>query len=252
VTFSSKVTARRAIPNSFDGSEHAAYRAVVDRYLTDERVGREEPQCRDHAAAIIDALPRGVTVKTIATIGTPYAVRSQSTWPGWPADLEDTLVAWIHDNHAAARSGDRDMTRDVADSFDSIIRGLLDERRSIPAGDVTSELLAETVDGRPLTDDEIVSILRNWTAGDLGSLATSVDVLGEPIHDPEDPAQAGAPLEQERHRCRRPVWRRHLSIDGGSAQDFGDPEILLDIGRREALRCCRLGDKCVQIVGLTA
>ena len=79
-TFSSAVGTRRAIPNSLDGAEHAAYRAVVDRYLTTERVAREEPQCRAHAAAIIDALPRDTTVKTIGGIGVPYAVRSQSAW----------------------------------------------------------------------------------------------------------------------------------------------------------------------------
>jgi cytochrome P450 len=76
--FSSRVTTRRVIPNSLDGTDHAAYRAVVDRYLTDQRVAREEFQCRAHATAIVDALPRGVTVKAIADIGTPYAVRSQS------------------------------------------------------------------------------------------------------------------------------------------------------------------------------
>jgi cytochrome P450 len=42
---------------------------------------------------------------------------------------------------------------------------------------VTTRLLRETVDGRPLTDAEVVSILRNWTAGDLGSLAASLGVL---------------------------------------------------------------------------
>jgi cytochrome P450 len=35
----------------------------------------------------------------------------------------------------------------------------------------------ETVHGQPLTDDEVVSILRNWTAGDLSSLAASVGVI---------------------------------------------------------------------------
>ena len=176
-TFSSKVSLRRAIPNSLDGTDHAAYRTVVDRYLTDERVAREEPQCRAHAAAIIDALPRGMTVKTIAHIGTPYAVRSQSTWLGWPADLEDELVGWIHDNHAATRSGNRDRMAEVAERFDQMIRELLKTRRNAPIADVTSELLSDTVDGRPLTTEEIVSILRNWTAGDLGSLATSVGVI---------------------------------------------------------------------------
>lgn len=176
-TYSSRVSARRAIPNSLDGAEHRDYRAVVDRYLTDERVTREEPQTRSHAVAIVDALPRGVTVKTIGGIGIPFAVRTQSTWLGWPADLEDELVSWIAENHAATRSGDRARTAEVAESFDRIIRGLLDLRRGRLAEDVTGELMRDTVDGRALTDEEIVSILRNWTAGDLGSLATSVGVI---------------------------------------------------------------------------
>jgi len=176
-TYSSAVRARRAIPNSLDGAEHAAYRAVVDRFLTPERVAREEPQCRAHAAAIVDALPRDTTVKTIGQIGVPYAVRSQSTWLGWPAELEGGLVSWMQDNHAATRSGDRSRTAEVADRFDQMIHTLLDARRGRTATDVTGELLGESVDGRPLTDEEVVSILRNWTAGDLGSLATSVGVI---------------------------------------------------------------------------
>lgn len=175
--FSSNVTVRRAIPNSLDGAEHAAYRAVVDRFFTPERVAREEVQCREHAVAIVDALPRDVTVKTIGGIGVPYAVRSQSAWLGWPPDLEEELVAWMRDNQDATRSGDRDRTRAVAERFDGIISSLLDARRDAPVSDVTGELMRETVEGRPLTQDEIVSILRNWTAGDLGSLATSVGVL---------------------------------------------------------------------------
>lgn len=176
-TYSSAVSARRAIPNSLDGAEHAAYRAVVDRFLTPERVAREESQCRAHAAAIVDALPRDATVKTIGQIGVPYAVRSQSTWLGWPAGLEDELVTWMQDNHAATRSGDRSRTAEVAERFDQMIHRLLEDRRGRPARDVTGELLAESVDGRPLEDEEVVSILRNWTAGDLGSLATSVGVI---------------------------------------------------------------------------
>ena len=57
-----------------DGAEHAAFREVVDRYLTPERVAREEPGCRTIAATIVDGLPRDETVKTIASIGVPFAV----------------------------------------------------------------------------------------------------------------------------------------------------------------------------------
>jgi cytochrome P450 len=192
-TFSSAVTARRAIPNSLDGAEHAAFRRIVDRYMTPERVAREEAQCRSHAAAIIDALPRGETVRTVAQLGVPFAVRTQSRWLGWTAELEDELVAWMADNHAATRSGDRSRTAAVAARFDALIHGLLDARRDAdPGTDVTAELMHETIDGRLLTDEEIVSILRNWTAGDLGSIATSVGVV---VH-----FLASHPDEQERLR----------------------------------------------------
>lgn len=177
-TYSSTVTARRAIPNSLDGADHAAFRAIVDRYMTPERVAREESQCRAHAAAIVDALPRGSTVRTVAHLGVPFAVRTQSAWLGWPPDLEDVLVAWMADNHAATRSGDRERTAAVAERFDAMIQGLLEARReAAPDADVTAELMHETIGGRPLTDEEIVSILRNWTAGDLGSIATSIGVI---------------------------------------------------------------------------
>jgi cytochrome P450 len=179
-TFSSAAGSHRAIPNSLDGAEHAAYRAVVDRHLTESAVSAQEQQCRMHAAAIVDALPRGSTVDAIAQIGTPFAVRTQVTWLGWPPDIEDELVAWMADNHAATRSGDRARTAEVAARFDGLVGRQVRARREAGEGappDVTTRLLHETVDGRPLTDDEVVSILRNWTAGDLGSLAASLGVL---------------------------------------------------------------------------
>lgn len=176
-TFSSAHPTRRAIPNSLDGEEHAAYRAIVDRYMTPERVAREEPRSRAVAADLVTLLPREMPVDAVARIGTPFAVRAQCAWLGWPAEIEDDLVAWMRDNHAATQSGDRAWTAAVAERFDAMIRALLEPRRGRPVTDVTGEVLHETVDGRPLTDEEVVSMLRNWTAGDLGSVAASVGVI---------------------------------------------------------------------------
>jgi len=181
-TFSSKVSSHLALPNSLDGEEHRAFRALIDRYLTPERVAGQEAQCRAHARALVAALPRGERVKVVTGFGSRFAVRAQSTWLGWPAHLEDELLDWMGDNHAAARSGDRARLADVADRFDALVRGLIRQRRPrLDAGeaprDVTAELAADTTLGRPLAEAEIVSILRNWTAGDLGSLAASIGVI---------------------------------------------------------------------------
>jgi len=175
--YSSAHPTRRAIPNSLDGDEHTAYRKIVDQHLTPERVAREEPRSRRVAATLVAQLPRDAAVRAIFDIGTPFAVRAQCAWLGWPARVENELASWMRDSQAATRSGDRARTAAVADGFDAMIRSLLDERRGRPAKDVTGEVMHETVHGRPLTDDEVVSILRNWTAGDLSSLAASVGVI---------------------------------------------------------------------------
>ncbi|MCA0253045.1 MAG: cytochrome P450 [Actinobacteria bacterium] len=176
-TFSSAVSAHRALPNSLDGEEHRAYRRLIDAYLTEAEVAAQEPQCRAHAAAIVAALPRGATVRTVLDIGTPFAVRVQSTWLGWPSEIEQELVDWVADNREATRSGERARMAEVAERFDAIISRLLDARRDGSLDDVTARLMNDRVDGRPLEHAEIVSILRNWTAGDLASLAACVGVI---------------------------------------------------------------------------
>lgn len=45
-----------------------------------------------------------------------------SSWLGWPPDLEEELVEWIRDNHAATRSGNRDRMGEVAERFDRMIQ----------------------------------------------------------------------------------------------------------------------------------
>ncbi|MDO5495897.1 MAG: cytochrome P450 [bacterium] len=175
-TFSSAVSRHRAIPNSLDGAEHAAYREIVERYMTRAEVDAQEAQCRAHAEAIVAGLPRGERVKTLADFAVPFAVRTQLEWLGWPESLEGHLVDWMARNREATRSGEYERTAAVAAEFDAMLESILDGKDGT-GEDPTSRLMRETVDGRPLTREEIVSILRNWTAGDLGSLASSLGVL---------------------------------------------------------------------------
>lgn len=176
-TFSSAVSAHRALPNSLDGAEHQAYRELIDKYMTPEAVALQEPQCHDHAQQIMQGFDAGQMVDAIADIGTPFAVRTQSTWLGWPKSVEGALVSWVADNQRAAGSGDRALHAEIAERFDGIIRGILDQHRSGPQDDVTWALMNDRVNGHPLDNTELVSILRNWTAGDLGSLAASIGVI---------------------------------------------------------------------------
>jgi cytochrome P450 len=178
-TFSSAASARRAVPNGMDPPEHAPWRALVDGFFAPAQIAALEPRVRAIADALVAALPRGTVVDAVAEIGRPFAVRAQTAWLGWQG-IEDELLAWMADNHAATRSGDTARSAAVAAAFDEIIRRQL-RRRHAPGQadpvDPTTALLTATLDGQPLSEADIVSILRNWTAGDLASMAAALGVV---------------------------------------------------------------------------
>jgi cytochrome P450 len=179
MTFSSAVSAHRQVPNSLDGPEHVAFRAIVDSFFTRERMRDLEPRVRTCARQIVSALPRRSVVDAVTELGYPFAVRAQADWLGWQG-AEDELLAWMAENHAATRSADRARAAAVAAAFDEIVAAQVRRRREsgdTAPHDPTTELLHVRVNGDLLSDADIVSILRNWTAGDLGSIAASLGVV---------------------------------------------------------------------------
>ncbi|WP_417517246.1 cytochrome P450 [Marinobacter sp.] len=178
--FSSQVSRYLQVPNGLDGEEHTHFREVIERHLSPEALTPFVPVFKQVAAELAKELPRGVVLDAVNDIGAVFAVRAQCAWLGWPTELEPQLLAWMKQNHAATRSGDPDRTAEVAAQFDEIIRSVIQPR--LAAGykapdDLTTRLCHETVNGRQLSEPEVVSILRNWTGGDLGSIALCVGVL---------------------------------------------------------------------------
>ena len=197
--FSSGVSRFLQVPNGLDGADHAAFRAVLDRFMTGEALAPFQPAFEQVATGLAASLPRDRTVEAVHGIGARFAVRAQSAWLGWPAELEDSLMDWVAENHAATRSGDSTRTAQVASRFDAIIASLLAERRDRPgtaSADITTRLMDTRVSGRLLTEPEVVSVLRNWTGGDLGSIALCVGVV---VHflathaDAQDRLRGGVP-----------------------------------------------------------
>ncbi len=177
--FSSATSARRQVPNSLDPPEHTAFRAIVDPFFTPDRMRALEPRLRTCAREVVSALPRHAVVDAVTEFGYPFAVRAQANWLGW-LGAEEALLAWMGENHAATRSADRSRTAGVATAFDELVAAQIGRRRQLGSAaphDPTTELLHVCVNGQPLSDADILSILRNWTAGDLGSIAAALGVV---------------------------------------------------------------------------
>ncbi|WP_018297399.1 cytochrome P450 [Corynebacterium lubricantis] len=175
--FSSAVSSHLQIPNGLDGEEHSRFRALIERYLTDEALAEFQPAFAAVARETVDQFEEQDSIDAVGELGAYYAVHAMLAWLNWPTTLAPRLIAWVISNGTANRSGDPQQAAGVAAEFDDIIREVVEPRLENPTGDVTSNLVHDQSLGRRLTFDEIVSILRNWTGGDLSSMAYCIGVI---------------------------------------------------------------------------
>lgn len=176
VTFSNAVSRHQQIPNGLDGERHVEARRLLAPFFHPPALDALEPALSRIAAGLI--ADRGErTFDAVEDLGVLYAVRATSAWLGWRDDLEPELIAWVAEHRAAGRSGQPERLAHSAARFDALMRGLIHERRRRRACDLTGLLMTVRWGGRLITDAEVVSILRNWTGGDLSSLALCVGVV---------------------------------------------------------------------------
>lgn len=233
-TFSSQASSHVSVPNSMDAPEHGIYRRLIEPYFNAARMAQFKPTCLALCASLAGQLPWNAEVEFMRGFAYPFALQMQCAFLGWPESLHEPLRQWMHKKNTATLSGSRQAVAAVATEFDGTIRQLLKARRDAgdnAPDDATTRLMRETVQGRSLTEEEIVSILRNWTVGELGTIASSVGIIAYYL--------AAHPELQQRLRGNTDLIR--------AAND----EILrihapLIANRRVATRTVRLGNKTLQ------
>ncbi len=192
-TFSSRVSRHLQIPNGLDGEEHRRFRKLIDHFLSEERVTGYAPLFGRIAGELVSGLPKEHPVEIISSLGSRLAARAQCGWLGWAPELEESLLDWMRKHREAAKSRDLKRLAAGAARFDKLVLGELARHRGEPPQggvwkDAMADLLRAKVEDpaaeggeRELTDKERVSVLRNWVAGDLGSIASSVGGIAQQL-----------------------------------------------------------------------
>lgn len=189
LTFSSAASRHQSVPNAMDPPDHTRFRRIIEPYFAAAPMAEFAPRCRAIAAGVADRLPEEGSVDAMTVLGQDFALEIQCAFMGWPDSLHEPLRAWVQRQQAATLAGDRQALGELALEFDGVIRQQLATRREAgeqAVDDVTTRLMKERVEGRLLSDEEIVSIMRNWTVGELGTISASIGILiGYLIRHPE-------------------------------------------------------------------
>jgi cytochrome P450 len=187
--FSSAVSQHLSVPSGMDQPEHTVYRRIIEPCFSPERMRAFEPVCRKIVVERVRDLPARDEVEFMAEVALPFAAQVQCAFLGWPPTLHDALLQWMDKNQAATLALDRKAMSEIAIEFESIIDDLLETRRAAgarPESDLTAALMHEKVWGRPLSNEELASILRNWTAGEIGTISSAVGILAQYLAEHRD------------------------------------------------------------------
>ncbi len=230
-TFSNAASRHLSVPNAMDPPEHTRFRRLIEPYFGPQAMAEFAPQCRAIAEDVVDRLPANGEVEAMTAMGQDFALEIQCAFMGWPTSLHEPLRAWVKRQQAATLAGDREALGELALEFDGVIRDLLESRREAgdaAPDDVTTRIMNETVEGRALADEEIVSILRNWTVGELGTISASIGIL-------------------MRYLAAHPDMQDRLRADPGLLPAAIDEILRLDAplmsNRRITTRAVKIGDR---------
>ena len=178
--FSNAVSRHRSVPNGLDQPEHTVYRQAIEPLLTSERIDNFEPRCRDIADTLIDNIDLGSSCNFLAEFATPYSLHCQSGFVGWPTEFTSRIADWARRSRQATLARDRSTLAQTAREFQECVDEVLAMRRGEDKpvrDDVIACLMRTSVDGKPLSDEDTASILRNWTVGELASLVAALGIV---------------------------------------------------------------------------
>lgn len=179
-TFSNVVSHHVSVPNGMDPPDHTVYRSVIEPYFSEARMAVFEPECRRLTRAMVQQVLEMPEMDLTSALTLPFAVSVQCAFLGWPEDLKRGLIDWILRSQRATLAQDRAELSRIAGEFRAMIRDLMETRREAEAGpdhDITASLMHDMVRGRLLNHDEVASILRNWTAGEIGTISAAAGIL---------------------------------------------------------------------------
>ena len=176
-----------AIPNGMDPPVHGQYRDALAAYFGQAQMEQLEPRARAIAVTLLESGLSGGQMDFIDAFATPFVLKTLCVWLGWPERQWECLGGWVHGSQQAAFGKDHAAGAALASLFSEHAKANLSLHRAAPDNtvDATDALLRTEVDGKRFDDDQIVSILRNWTAGQ-GTVAAALGILV--LHLAQEPA----------------------------------------------------------------
>jgi cytochrome P450 len=159
------------LPAETDPPMHQHYRAFVNPIFTPKAMTKLEGKIRQYAQDYISVFRDRGNCEFMSEFAFEFPIKVFLELMGLPLGLTKEFMAWeVQLIHGKSMEDVRLATRAVVD----YLRGEIADRRANPTDDLITYGVQGKVDGRPLTDDELVGFTFNLFIGGLDTVSTNM------------------------------------------------------------------------------
>ncbi len=160
------------LPIGVDPPDHTRYRRLLNPHFTPSRLGKMEPAIRRIVVEMIEAVRQQGEVDISYDFGRIYPVRIFLDLMGYPMGMFEQFLAW---ENTILHSQDPAQMQVALREVLAWLRAFIAEVRVRPRpGELASDLVNATIEGKPLTDDEQIGIIFFLWLGGLDTVASTI------------------------------------------------------------------------------
>ncbi len=161
----------RMIPLAIDPPEHGKYRMMLNPWFSPKAINALEPEIRIVINDLIDKFIDSGECDAAFDFARVYPVKVFLGIMGFPFEKMDEFLQWeyaiLHSEHDPEK-----MKWGVAGAV-SYLRSFIEKVKVAPDDKLASNIVHATVDGRPITDDEIIGTIFFLWIGGLDTVAAT-------------------------------------------------------------------------------
>jgi cytochrome P450 len=165
----------RSIPLGIDPPEHSKYRMFLMPFFSPARITRDlEPRVRAVVVEMIEEARSKGEVDMAWDFARVYPVRIFMGLMGFPKEMFDQFLDWEWN---ILHSGSLEKMQWALKGVLDFLRGFIAEKEKSPDEHLTSSIVHGRIEGRPLTEDEIIGIVWFLWLGGLDTVAATISQM---------------------------------------------------------------------------
>lgn len=166
----------RAIPISIDPPEHGKYRKLLEPWFTPRAIMGREVSIRRNVERLIDSFAQSGECDASYDFSRIYPVKVFMEIMGFPEEMFEDFLSWSHPMHFEMDNPER-MIWGARQAF-TYMRGFIENTRRAPRNEaLASQIVYGELDGRPLTDDEVIGIIFFMWDGGMDTVAATSSLM---------------------------------------------------------------------------